>query len=62
MRRLPRSPRLAPIAETAARRTVDLIVLMPLAGDEHDVGCGGLAERRGDRRAAIVDDRAQRAT
>src|SRR5450631_3502147 len=47
-------PRLEPIAEIAARRTVDLILLMPLAGDEHHIGRGRLVERRGDRRASIV--------
>ena len=34
--------RLAAIAEAAARLAVDLVILMPLAGDEHDVAPGRL--------------------
>ena len=47
--------RFVPIAEAAARRAVNLIVLMSLAGDEHHVGRAGFVERRGDRFAAIVN-------
>src|ERR1700677_1103619 len=38
------SLRLDPIAEAAARGAVDLVILVALAGDEHDVGGAGAVE------------------
>src|ERR1700723_719916 len=48
--------RFAPIAETAPRLAVDLVILMALAPDQHDVLCASFVEGRADGRAAVVND------
>src|ERR1035438_4502058 len=48
--------RFAAVAEAAPRRAVDLVILVTLAGDQHDVACAGLLEGRADGFAAVMDD------